>query len=408
VPIVDVTALGGGGRGVARVDGVVWFVSNALPGERVEATADRRRAGIVEGRALRVEGSSPWREPEPCPVAIECGGCDLAHVRREFAAEALRAVVTGALRHAPPVLAGALAVAPVAVSPMGWRLRARLHWSARDRRLGFLARRSHRVVAIDPCRVVSPGLLAALPVLAEALAANGAVDGEVEWLETLDAREAVAGWRGPGRLPRVEAVGLAGWHGIGARGPRHGEGWGRDGVTLELPTPLWVPLGAFAQGNRHLLPSLFEKVASLARASGCRRAVDLYGGVGLLAAAAQAGGIVEVTIVEAHRGAACAARRNCPRAEVLGGRAEDYLRAPAPAESTMAIVDPPRTGLSAEALGALATWRPKVLLYLSCDPARFGRDAGPLLSSGYRMENAEIWDLFAGSHHVEILTVFRR
>lgn len=406
--IVDVTGLAGGGRGVARVGGEVWFVANALPGERVEATPERRRAGIVEARAQSVERASPWREPESCPVAVDCGGCDLAHVRRDFAVEVLRAVVVGALRHAPPVLAGALAAAPVVVSPMGWRLRARLHWSGRDRRLGFLAGRSHRVVAIDACRVVSARLVAMLPALSEALAASRASEGEVEWLETLDALDAVAGWRGRGPLPRVEGVGLAGWHRIGAGGALPGQGWGREGVTLDLPTPLWVPLGAFAQGNRFLLPSLFERVAALARASGCRRAVDLYGGVGLLAAAAAAGGIEELTIVESHRGAAVAASRNCPRAKVLTGRAEEYLRAPDRAESTLAIVDPPRTGLSPEALEALVTWRPEEILFLSCDPARFGRDSGPLLSAGYRLESVEIWDLFAGSHHAEILTVFRR
>ncbi|MEW6336153.1 MAG: hypothetical protein AB1625_02015 [Acidobacteriota bacterium] len=406
--IVEVTALGGGGRGVARAGDEVWFVSDGLPGERVEAVPERRRAGVVEARARRVETPSPWRDPDPCPVAAECGGCDLAHVRREFAAEALRAVVVGALRHAPPMLAGALGGAPVVVSPMGWRLRARLHWSARDRRLGFLAGKSHRVVVIDPCRVVSDTLLKHLPSLAGALAASRAPDGEVEWLESLDGRKAVAGWRGPGRQPTVGVEDLGGWHRIGRDGPVPGRGWGDDGITLELPVPLWVPLGAFAQGNRFLLPALFERVASLARASGCRFAVDLYGGVGLLGAAAQAGGVEEVAIVESHRGAVAAAARNCPAADVRPGRAEDYLRKPPPARAAMAIVDPPRSGLTPEAVGALATWRPEVVLYLSCDAARFGRDAGRLLSSGYRIELAEIWDLFAGSHHAEILSVFRR
>ncbi len=80
---LEVEALAGGGRGVARADGRVVFVAGGLPGELVEARVERERAGIVEARATAVLRASPWREPEPCPVAERCGGCDLAHLRRD-------------------------------------------------------------------------------------------------------------------------------------------------------------------------------------------------------------------------------------------------------------------------------------------------------------------------------------
>ncbi len=177
---------------------------------------------------------------------------------------------------------------------------------------------------------------------------------------------------------------------------------------MALPTPLWVPVGAFFQGNRHLVPLLFERIAALARHAGCSGVVDLFGGVGFLAAAARHGGIRRVTVVETHRGAAHAALSNLPDARVLAVGAELFLRRPGDGAGTLAIVDPPRVGLSSEARAALVRWRPQVIAFLSCDPARFGRDAEALLASGYRIENAEIWDLFAGSHHAEILAVFSR
>ena len=80
---LEIESLGGGGRGVARADGRVWFVAGALPGELVEAEPERARAGVVEARTVAVLRPGPWREPEPCPVAAACGGCDLAHVRRQ-------------------------------------------------------------------------------------------------------------------------------------------------------------------------------------------------------------------------------------------------------------------------------------------------------------------------------------
>jgi tRNA/tmRNA/rRNA uracil-C5-methylase (TrmA/RlmC/RlmD family) len=64
--------------------------------------------------------------------------------------------------------------------------------------------------------------------------------------------------------------------------------------------------------------------------------------------------------------------------------------------------------LSAAARRALLAWSPEVVILLSCDAGRFGRDAGALLAAGYALETLEIWDLFAGSHHAELLALFRR
>lgn len=404
---VEVTSIGGGGRGVAKSAGKTWFVAGALPGETVDAEPERERAGIVEARLVRVSAHSAWRDHQPCPVAGACGGCDLAHVRREAAAEVLRAVACGALRHSDPVLADAVRRAPVRVSPMGWRLRARLHFDAASRTVGFLGPRSHNVVGIEPCRVVSPLLLRSLPGLAVALRETGLPDGELEWLEDLDGTLAVAGWYGTS-APRRPVGELAGFHPLARHGGIRAGGWGADGVTMALPVPLWVPLGAFFQGNRHLVRPLFETVGDLVRREGPARVVDLYGGVGFLAAAASRAFTGALTVVELDALAATAARRNLPGAAVVAAAAEAFLSSTGPARGTLAIVDAPRTGLSRAAASRLAAWGPDAIVLLACDAARFGRDAGRFLGDGYALNFLELWDLFGGSHHVEVVASFRR
>jgi 23S rRNA (uracil1939-C5)-methyltransferase len=405
---VEIEGLGGGGWGVARRGGKVWFVAGALPGEVVEAEVQRKRAGVVEARLTEVVKASPWRESDPCPVAGTCGGCDLAHVKREVTAEALRDATRGAFRHAPPDLSEAVRTAPVVVSEMAWRLRARLHWDAAGRTLGFLGARSHTTVDISPCRVISRLLLDALPRMARALAAAGLGDGEVEWLENLAASAAVAGWRGRGTPPEPPVRGLAGWHPIGEGGALLSGGWGAVGMVMELPVPLRVPVGAFFQGNRHLVPRLFDRVGELVRAHGHARVVDLYGGVGFFAAAAKRAGATAITVVEGSRVAAEAAAANLSGALVLAVSAEEYLRGAGEGLGTLAILDPPRAGLSASALEGVLRWAPAGILMLACDAACFGRDAGILLRGGYTLASLELWDLFAGSHHVEILADLRR
>jgi len=405
LPRLEITELGGGGAGVAHHEGKVWFVRGALPGELVEAAEERQRAGIVEARAVAVERSSPWREPDFCPVACECGGCDLAHVRRESVPEVLRAIVRGALRHALPELAAAVDAAPVEASPLGWRLRARLHWDPRQRRLGFLGHRSHRVVDISPCRVLGPRLSAARAELSRALGGAGCREGEVDWIENLDGTQSVAAWLGPGRVPHGPVAGLDGWHPLDAGGWTRAAGWGASSVRMELPVPLDVPVGAFFQGNRHLTPRLFARIAAIVAELRPERVVDLYGGVGLLAAAARHAGVGDLVVVESHGPAAAAAARNLPGAFVDAGSAERFFGEPGAASATLALVDPPRTGLSRAARSGLLEWHPRAVVLLSCDPAAGGRDLGALVGAGYRLAGLELWDLFAGSHHVEMVAI---
>jgi 23S rRNA (uracil1939-C5)-methyltransferase len=403
---VTIESWAGGGRGVARVDGRVWLVSDALPGEVVSVEAVSRRGGVVEARATAVHIPSPDREPDPCPAAQRCGGCDLAFVARRGSAELLRALVVGGLRHAPPALSAAVGSAPVIVSPPRWRLRSRLHWQPATGVLGFLGRRTHDAVSIEPCWVVSERLLAALPKLAASLSAAGSPVGQVEWLENLDESVAVAGWRGAGAPPPPPVRGLSGWWRIDGRG-RH-RGWGEDAVTMALPVPLSVPVGAFFQSNRWLVPQLFDRISALVGEAAPEVVVDLYGGVGFLAAAARQGGAKRILLVEADATAARAAAGNLPGVDVAAARVEAFLLTARRERWTLAILDPPRTGLSDIARARLIGWRPDALIVLACDVSRFGRDAAALLSAGYSLRALELWDMFAGSHHVEILASFQR
>lgn len=401
---VEITELAGGGWGVGRAEGVVWFVAGSLPGEVVEARPIRRRAGVVEARVAAVLRASPLRDLDPCPVLEVCGGCDLGHLQSVGAADALRQITVGALRHAPPNLADRVRQAPVVLSPAGWRLRARLAWAQQAGILGFRGARSHRVVDIAPCRTISPLLAAALDPMAAALARERCGDGEVVWLENLAATRAVAGWRGK-RFPTVRGVpGLEGWWLLPDPGL---SGWGTRDVSMELPVPLAVPVGAFFQGNRFLVPILFESVGALVADGGCGGVVDLYGGVGMFAAAAFYRGIRDLTVVESHSGAAAAAQRNLPGARVLPGTAEEFLQHPGSAEVT-AIIDPPRGGMSPAARAGVLAWQPRQLIMVSCDPGTFGRDAVSLLAGGYRLSTLQLFDLFSGSHHVEVVAGFSR
>lgn len=406
----------GGGLTLAHHQGQTWMIHGALPGETVKAVEIRRRAGIVECRAIDVlDDHHPARMAEPCPHSPKCGGCDWPHVQPVLGTRLKADVVAGAARAAPE-LARQLAAAPIRTSPLAYRLRARLHWQPAGRILGFYAPRTWEVMPIPSCRILSPRLMAALEPLAMALARTCPEAADLEWLESLDGAVAVAALR-PARagptsidhrwLPRPDQVAAAlnGLHCLNRSG-RLQRGWGATAVTMNLPRPLEVPIGAFFQGNRHLVPWLFARVAELVGDEPLP-VWDLHAGVGFLAAAALQAADRQLTLVESFRPSALAAQKNLPGARVAVGQLAENLLASQRQlpKRALLLTDPPRAGMTAALRRRIAGWHPERIIMLGCDPATWSRDAAFLIGHGYRITHLELVDLFPSTHHVEVLAM---
>lgn len=412
---LDITKIIGGGRGMAHHQGDVWMVSGALPGERVRAMPLRERQGIIEAEVIEIlSAPNPSRQSNPCPHSPQCGGCDWPHVHFEPGAE-LKAEIAAEAARGFPELSGRLRDAQVKVSPLAYRLRARLHWDPEVGLLGFYRHRSNSVEAIPQCQILSPRLVRCLPSLTHSLSRSCPQSADLEWLENLDGSQAVAGLKRARRGPELKESfvptaaeideGPDGFHLLESSGSLS-RVWGRDHVRMDLPVSLEVPLGTFFQGNRHLVPWLFQRVTELIGPDPTPT-WDLHAGVGFLAAAAVHAGLRPLVLAETFRPSGRAARRNLPDADVrLGKSAEEVLRSSGrlPKE-TLAIVDPPRAGLSSDLRRRLAGWHPDRLLMMACDPATWARDVADLMSKGYRLTHLELIDLFPSTHHVEVLSM---
>lgn len=414
--VVQAGKLVGGGRALAHAEDRTWLIAGALPGERVAAREDSRRAGVVEATAVELLGPPhPARVADPCRHAPACGGCDWPHVDPEIGAR-LKAEAAAEAVRGSRVLADALRAAPIRTSPPAYRLRSRLHWDPEMGTLGLYESRSWRVTPIPDCRIISARLSSAVERLERALAARASAPVDLEWLEDLGGDHAVAALRpsrsgparlDPGWLPDAgELDGVVDGLHVLSRSGASVIGWGKDGVVMALPVDLFVPIGSFFQGNRHLAGWLFDRVADLSGARPCPT-WDLHAGVGFLAAAAWHAAPRTLSLAEPSRRSALAARRNLPRAEVAVGITAEASIAQARNLPTDALVltDPPRAGMSPELRHRLAGWSPDRILMLACDPATWGRDTSYLLERGYRLTHLELVDLFPSTHHVEILAV---
>lgn len=399
---------------LARHLGQVILVSGAIPGERIQAKIDRIAHGVVYAHVESIDAASADRRHPR--IDLSCAGTRYAHVayprQLSLKAEVLRDAFQ---RIARLDLPDSLRV--TASPEEGYRMRAKLHY--RSGRVGFFREGSHDLCDVRSTRQLLPASCDAVEQVAEALRMRApAGAAAIDIAENVEASQraihlntsmAVAA-RALSELGFIEGVtGLT----IGS-GARVSVLWGDPVVTDTLPMSAPVLLGrhagAFFQGNRFLLTTLVETVLDHIDAGAC--VLDLYAGVGLFAVSAAVVRGASVTAVEGDRVAAHDLERNAERVPGRGVRAihqavEGFLRSFG-SRPDVAILDPPRTGVSRVALQEVATLRAPRIVYVSCDVATLARDARRLIDLGYTLRHATAFDLFPNTPHVEAMIVFER
>ena len=97
---VEITAMTFGPYGVGRLDGKAVMVPHAAPGDLLEVTVVRERAGYLVARAERVLKAGAARRTPPCPYLPRCGGCDWQQIAYPEQARFKAEVIAATLNHA--------------------------------------------------------------------------------------------------------------------------------------------------------------------------------------------------------------------------------------------------------------------------------------------------------------------
>lgn len=389
---LDVTNIAHGGIGVARHDGRVVFVSDAIPGERVVArVSDDRKPRFWRADTVEVLEPSEHRRPHVwASAALErdpadrAGGAEFGHIELGHQRELKRQVLADALSRMAGVESDVL-VEPVegAADGLGWRTRVRLHVDD-EGRLGPYATRSHRVIEVPDLPLATPELAAAAP-LAERFPGEEAVDV---------------------LAPSTGGVRLI----VGAQKPSTITERVGDREFRLNDTGFWqVHHGAAAT-----LTAAVQDAVAPDRFDPSAANLDLYGGVGLFAAAlGDRFGALRVTSVESDPAATEHAAANLSEwvgARAETGRVEHWLRNLAGTASAgdrerlqraTVVLDPPRSGAGREVVEALGTLGVAQVVFVACDPVSFARDVALFANAGYRLGSLKAFDLFPHTHHLE-------
>ena len=395
---LDVTGIAHGGISVARLDGRVVFVSDTLPGERVVAriTEDRKKSFWRAETVSVVEASEHRRPHVWSAAAVEvdpsarAGGAEFGHIDLAHQRELKRQVLRDALTRTGGLDAERSDV-EVAALPgdderggTGWRTRVRLHVDA-DGRTGPYAARSHMVVQVDDLPLATPELVEAAP-LGDVFPGEAHID-------------VLAPSVGGARLVIGDQSRTTIYETVGDREFRLDDR-GFWQVHREAATTLTEAV------QQSIRPDLFDpKAANL----------DLYGGVGLLAAAVgdAFGPGTRITSVESDERATEHASENLADwlgASAVTGRVERWIRQTAAqagsldrgryAASTV-VLDPPRSGAGRDVVTEIAGLAPAQIVYVACDPVALARDIALFRDLGYDVDALAAYDLFPNTHHVE-------
>ncbi len=405
---LKITSLGAQGDGVAEHEGRKVFVSMALPGETVTADLDGDRAGNIQ-----IVSPDPNRAPPRCSHYGECGGCSLQHLPEAQYLEFKRDQVVQALSfqridaEVDPVL------------PIAPHTRRRAVFAAarlgKSVIVGFHGRRSHRIVPIRDCAVITPGLMALLPKL-EKLAVIAAPPKDALTLTVTDtatgfdvALSGVAkGFNADNRIRLVQAAGELGL----ARVSINGE------VAMERSAPiiragaahLSPPPGGFLQACE---PSEAAMLRLVKEAIGdARKVVDLFSGAGTFSLPlASTATIHAAENDEAALAALDRAARKAQGLKPVTVEKRDLFRRPLTRDELKrfdaAVIDPPRAGAEAQTRELAASGLKRIAM-VSCNAQTLARDLRLLLDGGYRVRRIAPIDQFLWSPHIEIVAALTR
>jgi 23S rRNA (uracil1939-C5)-methyltransferase len=392
----------------------------AAKGDGVAASG-RHVAGAVPGDTVDADGAitpGPHHIAPVCRHFATCGGCLLQHVDDAALGEFVEGRVVNAARGQGLEPAELL---PVHLSPPHTRRRAGLHGlrTAKGAVLGYREGGSHRVVDLAECPVLHPALAALIAPLRRFVAEHGpkAMVGIDLTLADQGVDVALSHFPLEGLGPTEAALDFAREQGLARLSIDQGYGpetvWEPEPATVTLAgVPVGLPPGAFLQATADAEARMVADAAEwLADA---RLVADLFAGLGTFAFGLRANAVGgrKVLAVEAERAAhlACKAAGAMSGGQVLALH-RDLFRGPLdPAELNRfdaVLLDPPRAGARAQVAEIAASTVTRVV-YVSCNPSSWARDAATLTAAGYRLTKLRAVGQFRWSTHVELVSLFER
>ena len=440
---VAIRDLGVHGEGIGSVDGFTVFVPGALPGETVTAEIILLKKSYALGKLLSIEQESPFRVVPECPVYENCGGCQLSHLTYEGQLDMKYRRVKDVIERIAGESGNLVRPVLPAAHPFAYRNKMAVPAGLVKGKaaLGCYRQGSHDIIPVSSCAIqkeennrllrfarrfiekygisvydekTRKGSLRHVlgrvgdggKMIAVLVTASEILPEEKRWIEEIKKE-----------LPEVVSL----WHNIQSKlgntilGAKIRHLWGRETLTASLcGLRFEVSPYSFFQVHKEQAEILYEKALAYADLKGGETVIDAYCGTGTisLCLAKKAKRFIGIEIVKpAIEDAKKNAKKNhMENTEFYAADAgklmpQLYRQGLVP---DVIVMDPVRAGCSEEVLKAAAGMNPKRIVYVSCNPATFARDAKILKSEGYEIKEIQPVDMFPQTMHVEAIVLLSK
>lgn len=444
---ITILDLGSKGEAIGKYHGLTVFCDGALPGDVVDVEIKKKKKNYVSGDIVRFREKSPFCVVPICPVAQECGGCQIMQMD-------YKAQLNWKLKNLNETLSriggfpnNLCSIIHGMEHPYYYRNKAQfpIKRVGNEINIGFYRTRSHTIIPIEECFVQHPSNTELLRVIRSYIEDNsipiydetthqGGIRKIVTKVSFYRQEMMVILVTTDMKLPNLQKLimdlrSFVPQYTTLVQNINNTKGnviLGKKDVVLDGPGYIEDELGdlvfeispqSFYQVNPIQTLKLYRKVIEFLTDDPNRRAgtvMDLFCGVGTIALFV-APYVKKVIGIEVIDQAIQAAKRNADKNRItnvqfMTGKVEELLP-DLYAQGVIAdtvLLDPPRKGCDESALQTIASMKPNRLIYVSCNPASLARDLAFLSQEGYEIKKIEAFDLFPHTTHVETVVLMSR
>ncbi|MEI3367180.1 MAG: 23S rRNA (uracil(1939)-C(5))-methyltransferase RlmD [Enterocloster sp.] len=432
------------GAGIGKLDGYIWFIKDAVIGDVVRARAMKMKKNYGFARLMEILTPSEARVEPKCPVARQCGGCQLQAMSYEEQLKFKERKVKNHLLRIGKFKEDEIHMLPIMGMKEPWRYRNKAQFPfGLDKNgnivAGFYAGRTHDIIECEDCLLgveenkdilgIIKGFMRVHGIrpydetthkglVRHALIRKGFQSGEIMVCLVINGKDIPAKEQLVEELCQVKGMTSISYS---INQEKTNVIMGKEIVNLYGPGYITDNIGnvtyqisplSFYQVNPVQTEKLYGTALEYAGLTGNETVWDLYCGIGTISLflAQNAKKVYGVEIVpqaieDARRNAAL---NNITNAEFFTGKAEEVLPEQYEKNKVYAdviVVDPPRKGCDQVCLDTILKMAPKRVVYVSCDSSTLARDLRYLADGGYEVEKVRCCDMFGQSCHVETVVL---
>ena len=450
-----ITDIGTNGEGIGRVDGYTLFIKDAIIGDEVEAKIIKAKKNYGYARLMNIITPSKDRIEPVCPVARQCGGCQIQEMDYQAQLRFKQELVKNNIERIGHISDYQMMPVIGMDEPFHYRNKAQYPVGMdKDGNIvmGFFAGRTHHIIDNTDCALGAKINSRILGIIKEymqdnkikpydedkhagtvrhILIRNGYHTDQIMVCLVINAESIKNSDDLVKRLKDID-----GMTSIMININRNKTNvilgdtcktlWGKSYIEDYICDIRYQisPL-SFYQVNPKQTEKLYSKALEYAGLTGNETVWDLYCGIGTISLfmAAKARKIYGVEIVpQAIEDAKNNARlNNIDNAEFFVGKAEEVVpafyeelsrkaangdeEAKRGIHPDVVVVDPPRKGCEETLLETVVKMSPKRMVYVSCDSATLARDLKFMEEHGYKVEKVQAVDQFGNTVHVETVVL---